>query len=179
MVTEGAGGGGAVWGQGVGAAGGTTTLPDEEGQPAVSSEVNVSAPVRRSAASGGKDASGNAVKVEGASGSSLGASGVVGGNGVLAEVARDTSGASQGASSGGAYGKPGEFQASSGENMASGAWSASSAGWRRCGDWSGRLKLLRYQSSSNTLTLTFRSDHAHAFIGFRARVSAHTGQSNL
>ncbi|XP_069952951.1 uncharacterized protein [Cherax quadricarinatus] len=46
---------------------------------------------------------------------------------------------------------------------------------RLCGDWSTKLKLLRYVSSGNRVVLTFVSDYAHDFPGFRARVSARTG----
>ena len=48
---------------------------------------------------------------------------------------------------------------------------------RWCGDWSGRLKLLRYESRGNRVVLTFSSDYAHGYSGFRARVSARPGES--
>ncbi|KAH9644610.1 hypothetical protein HF086_001991 [Spodoptera exigua] len=58
---------------------------------------------------------------------------------------------------------------------------AISAGWMRdahatrarrlCGDWSGKLKLLRYQSRGNVLRLRFRSDHSRHYAGFRAKVT--------
>lgn len=48
---------------------------------------------------------------------------------------------------------------------------------RRCGDWSGRLKLLRYESRGNRVVLTFSSDYAHGYSGFRARVTALPGKS--
>ncbi|XP_050733493.1 uncharacterized protein LOC127007035 isoform X3 [Eriocheir sinensis] len=46
---------------------------------------------------------------------------------------------------------------------------------RRCGDWSGRLKLLRFESRGNRVVLTFSSDYAHGYSGFRARVTALPG----
>ena len=48
---------------------------------------------------------------------------------------------------------------------------------RWCGDWSGRLKLLRFESRRNRVVLTFSSDYAHGYSGFRARVSARPGES--
>lgn len=50
---------------------------------------------------------------------------------------------------------------------------------RRCGDWSGRLKLLRFESRGNRVVLTFSSDYAHGYSGFRARVTALPGKSLL
>ncbi|XP_066978110.1 uncharacterized protein [Macrobrachium rosenbergii] len=52
---------------------------------------------------------------------------------------------------------------------------ANSSSTVRCGDWTSKLKLLRYVSQTNRLILTFTSDYAHNFPGFRARVSARTG----
>ncbi|KAG7164583.1 putative CUB domain-containing protein-like 1 [Homarus americanus] len=49
---------------------------------------------------------------------------------------------------------------------------------RMCGDWSARLKLLRYVSHSNRVVITFVTDYAHHFPGFRARVSARTDWYN-
>ncbi|XP_013136434.1 PREDICTED: cubilin-like [Papilio polytes] len=63
-----------------------------------------------------------------------------------------------------------------------------SAGWRRdsgpgsgsrrvCGDWSGKLKLLRYQSRSNALRLRFRTDHSGHYAGFRAKITVADSQT--
>ncbi|KAG7295880.1 hypothetical protein JYU34_020964 [Plutella xylostella] len=62
-----------------------------------------------------------------------------------------------------------------------------SAGWARnitdlpsrrlCGDWSGKLKLLRYQSTTNGVRLRFRADHSRHFAGYRARVTMPHAQS--
>ncbi|XP_050299041.1 uncharacterized protein LOC126737949 isoform X2 [Anthonomus grandis grandis] len=49
--------------------------------------------------------------------------------------------------------------------------SSSSVGRRLCGDWSTKLKLLRYVSHGSKLTLRFSSDYSHHFGGFKARVS--------
>ncbi|KAL4720757.1 hypothetical protein ACJJTC_016022 [Scirpophaga incertulas] len=58
---------------------------------------------------------------------------------------------------------------------------AASAGWSReggalharrlCGDWAGKLKLLRYQSTADTLRLRFRSDHSRHYAGFKAKIT--------
>ncbi|KAJ1529431.1 hypothetical protein ONE63_006210 [Megalurothrips usitatus] len=45
---------------------------------------------------------------------------------------------------------------------------------RYCGDWSEKLKLLRYTSRGPRLRLRFHSDYSHHFGGFKARVSAET-----
>ncbi|XP_052132202.1 uncharacterized protein LOC113207672, partial [Frankliniella occidentalis] len=45
---------------------------------------------------------------------------------------------------------------------------------RYCGDWSEKLKLLRYTSRGPRLHLRFVSDYSHHFGGFKARVSAET-----
>ncbi|CAH1100186.1 unnamed protein product [Psylliodes chrysocephalus] len=42
---------------------------------------------------------------------------------------------------------------------------------RLCGDWSSKLKLLRYVSRSSKLKLRFNSDYSHHFGGFKIRVS--------
>ncbi|XP_072375312.1 uncharacterized protein [Diabrotica undecimpunctata] len=42
---------------------------------------------------------------------------------------------------------------------------------RLCGDWSAKLKLLRYVSRSSRLKLRFSADYSHHFGGFKARVS--------
>ncbi|CAB3220319.1 unnamed protein product [Arctia plantaginis] len=58
---------------------------------------------------------------------------------------------------------------------------AISSGWLRdvhatrarrlCGDWSDKLKLLRYQSRGNVLRLRFRADHSRHYAGFRAKIT--------
>ncbi|XP_037027805.1 uncharacterized protein LOC119068348 isoform X6 [Bradysia coprophila] len=48
---------------------------------------------------------------------------------------------------------------------------AKSVPHRICGDWSTKLKLLRYVSSSTMLGLHFRSDYSHHFSGYKAKVS--------
>ncbi|CAG4946472.1 unnamed protein product [Parnassius apollo] len=50
-------------------------------------------------------------------------------------------------------------------------YSASMHARRLCGDWSGKLKLLRYQSRSNTLRLRFRTDHSSHYAGYRAKIT--------
>ncbi|KAF2903769.1 hypothetical protein ILUMI_02404 [Ignelater luminosus] len=47
----------------------------------------------------------------------------------------------------------------------------SGPGRRLCGDWSSKLKLLRYVSKGSKLRLRFSSDYSHHFGGFKARVS--------
>ncbi|KAK9876709.1 hypothetical protein WA026_014948 [Henosepilachna vigintioctopunctata] len=42
---------------------------------------------------------------------------------------------------------------------------------RLCGDWSAKLKLLRYVSITSKLILKFSSDYSHHFGGYKARVS--------
>ncbi|XP_015833125.1 uncharacterized protein LOC103312261 isoform X4 [Tribolium castaneum] len=42
---------------------------------------------------------------------------------------------------------------------------------RLCGDWSSKLKLLRYVSNGSKLKLRFSSDYSHHFGGYKARVS--------
>ncbi|KAG8296092.1 hypothetical protein J6590_065079, partial [Homalodisca vitripennis] len=42
---------------------------------------------------------------------------------------------------------------------------------RICGDWSDKLKLLRYVTSSPRLVLRFVSDYSHHFGGFKSRVA--------
>ncbi|CAH2090751.1 unnamed protein product [Euphydryas editha] len=58
---------------------------------------------------------------------------------------------------------------------------AVSAGWSRethatrarrlCGDWSGKLKLLRYQSRGHSMRLRFRSDHSRHYAGYRVKLT--------
>lgn len=51
---------------------------------------------------------------------------------------------------------------------------------RLCGDWSSKLKLLRYVSNGSKMKLTFVSDYSHHFSGYKARVSMENGElSNL
>lgn len=44
-----------------------------------------------------------------------------------------------------------------------------------CGDWSSKLKLLRYQTASNLLGVRFSSDYSHNFSGFKAKISMEKG----
>lgn len=44
-----------------------------------------------------------------------------------------------------------------------------------CGDWSSKLKLLRYRTSSNVIGFRFSSDYSHHFSGFKAKVSLEKG----
>lgn len=45
-----------------------------------------------------------------------------------------------------------------------------------CGDWSSKLKLLRYQTSSNLLGVRFASDYSHNYSGFKAKISMEKGR---
>lgn len=47
---------------------------------------------------------------------------------------------------------------------------------RICGDWSSRLKLLRYQTTSNLLGINFSSDYSHHFSGFKTKISLEKGK---
>ncbi|KAG5683953.1 hypothetical protein PVAND_013208 [Polypedilum vanderplanki] len=40
-----------------------------------------------------------------------------------------------------------------------------------CGDWSSKLKLLRYRTKGNLLGIRFSSDYSHHFSGFKAKIS--------
>ncbi|KAL7030062.1 hypothetical protein ACKWTF_006501 [Chironomus riparius] len=42
---------------------------------------------------------------------------------------------------------------------------------KMCGDWSSKLKLLRYRSRSNFLGIRFSSDYSHHFSGYKAKIS--------
>lgn len=44
-----------------------------------------------------------------------------------------------------------------------------------CGDWSSKLKLLRYKSNRNSLGVRFTSDYSHHFSGFRAKIALEKG----
>ncbi|KAK5642078.1 hypothetical protein RI129_008245 [Pyrocoelia pectoralis] len=58
------------------------------------------------------------------------------------------------------------------ENFAnSSTLNSSESGRRLCGDWSSKLKLLRYVSKGSKLKVKFSSDYSHHFGGFKARVS--------
>lgn len=46
---------------------------------------------------------------------------------------------------------------------------------RICGDWSSKLKLLRYRTKSNLLGIRFTSDYSHHFSGFKAKISMEKG----
>ncbi|KAL1128856.1 hypothetical protein AAG570_013390 [Ranatra chinensis] len=50
-------------------------------------------------------------------------------------------------------------------------WEGGNCSWRKCGDWSERLKLLRYVSSRGHIHLAFVSDYSHHYGGFKARLS--------
>ncbi|KAJ6638368.1 Galactose-specific lectin nattectin, partial [Pseudolycoriella hygida] len=54
---------------------------------------------------------------------------------------------------------------------------AKSVPHRICGDWSSKLKLLRYASTSTMLGLHFRSDYSHHFSGYKAKVSIKNASS--
>jgi hypothetical protein len=45
-----------------------------------------------------------------------------------------------------------------------------------CGDWSSKLKLLRYVSRGSRIRLRFVSDYSHHFGGFKAKVSMENGK---
>lgn len=47
---------------------------------------------------------------------------------------------------------------------------------RLCGDWSSKLKLLRYVSDGSKLKLRFSSDYSHHYGGFKVRVSTENGK---
>lgn len=47
---------------------------------------------------------------------------------------------------------------------------------KMCGDWSSKLKLLRYRSRSNLLGIRFSSDYSHHFSGFKAKISLEKGR---
>lgn len=45
-----------------------------------------------------------------------------------------------------------------------------------CGDWSSKLKLLRYETRGNLLGIRFTSDYSHHFGGFKTKISMEKGQ---
>ena len=47
---------------------------------------------------------------------------------------------------------------------------------RLCGDWSSKLKLLRYVSRGPRLLLRFVSDYSHHYGGLKAKVSMENGK---
>lgn len=47
---------------------------------------------------------------------------------------------------------------------------------RICGDWSAKLKLLRYISYGALLGLHFSSDYSHHFSGYKAKVTMKNGK---
>ncbi|KAJ8915775.1 hypothetical protein NQ315_004587, partial [Exocentrus adspersus] len=57
------------------------------------------------------------------------------------------------------------------KNASSAAVNNSDLSKRICGDWSSKLKLLRYVSQGSRLILRFSSDYSHRFGGFKARIS--------
>lgn len=44
-----------------------------------------------------------------------------------------------------------------------------------CGDWSSKLKLLRYRTDGNVIGFRFSSDYSHHFSGFKAKVALEKG----
>lgn len=48
---------------------------------------------------------------------------------------------------------------------------------KMCGDWSSKLKLLRYRTKSNLLGIRFSSDYSHHFSGFKAKISLEKGKT--
>jgi hypothetical protein len=44
-----------------------------------------------------------------------------------------------------------------------------------CGDWSSKLKLLRYETKGHLLGIRFTSDYSHHFGGFKAKISMEKG----
>nr|CAD7401348.1 unnamed protein product [Timema cristinae] len=46
---------------------------------------------------------------------------------------------------------------------------------RLCGDWSTKLKLLRYVSQGPQIRLRFVSDYSHHFSGFKVKVAIANG----
>lgn len=66
-----------------------------------------------------------------------------------------------------------------GQNGATHNGSNSNDARRLCGDWSTKLKLLRYVSAGSKLKLRFVSDYSHHYGGFKARVSMENGKLNL
>lgn len=48
-----------------------------------------------------------------------------------------------------------------------------------CGDWSSKLKLLRYETKGHLLGIRFTSDYSHHFGGFKAKISMEKGQWHL
>lgn len=49
-------------------------------------------------------------------------------------------------------------------------------GRKLCGDWSSKLKLLRYVSKGSKLKLKFSSDYSHHYGGYKARISMENGK---
>ncbi|CAH1179710.1 unnamed protein product [Phaedon cochleariae] len=63
------------------------------------------------------------------------------------------------------------------ESFNDSTWNNMSTSTKRlCGDWSAKLKLLRYVSHTSKLKLRFSSDYSHHFGGFKARVSMEIGK---
>jgi hypothetical protein len=50
---------------------------------------------------------------------------------------------------------------------------------KMCGDWSSKLKLLRYRTKSNLLGIRFSSDYSHHFSGFKAKISLEKGKHTM
>jgi hypothetical protein len=59
---------------------------------------------------------------------------------------------------------------------ATGSESTGVATRKLCGDWSSKLKLLRYVSRGPRVRLRFVSDYSHHYGGFKAKVSMENGK---
>lgn len=57
-----------------------------------------------------------------------------------------------------------------------GSNSSGFASRKLCGDWSSKLKLLRYVSRGPQLRLRFVSDYSHHYGGFKAKVAMERGE---
>ena len=57
-----------------------------------------------------------------------------------------------------------------------GSNSSGVASRKLCGDWSSKLKLLRYVSRGPRLLLRFVSDYSHHYGGLKAKVSMENGK---
>lgn len=46
---------------------------------------------------------------------------------------------------------------------------------RICGDWSSKIKLLRYITKGQSLGVNFVTDYSHHFVGYKAKVAIESG----
>lgn len=69
---------------------------------------------------------------------------------------------------------PPPFQITAGGS--GGSESSNKGGKRLCGDWSTKLKLLRYVSDNSHLKIRFVSDYSRHFGGFKTTVSMENGK---